>query len=91
MYLLSAQTDPVAVAAATAPVAPAGPPLPPLKALALHWQEYAMEAAGLGFCMISACLCGALYENLASPVRQALAWPLFPPNPGPANHIAAPR
>jgi aquaporin Z len=77
MYLLSAQADPVAVAAAAAPVAPAATPLSPLKALALHWQEYAMEAAGLGFFMISACLCGALYENLASPVRQALAWPLL--------------
>lgn len=77
MYHLPTQADPVAVAAATAPVAPAGMPLPPLKTLALHWQEYAMEAAGLGFFMISACLCGALYENPASPVRQALAWPLF--------------
>lgn len=31
-----------------------------------------MEAAGLGFFMISACLFGALYENPASPVRQAI-------------------
>jgi aquaporin Z len=32
-----------------------------------------MEAAGLGFFMISACLFGALYENPASPVRQAIS------------------
>lgn len=31
-----------------------------------------MEAAGLGFFMISACLFGALYENPLSPVRQAI-------------------
>jgi hypothetical protein len=31
-----------------------------------------MEAAGLGFFMISACLFGALYENPGSPVRQAI-------------------
>lgn len=34
-----------------------------------------MEAASLGWFMISACLFGALYENPASPVRQALASP----------------
>jgi aquaporin Z len=32
-----------------------------------------MEAGGLGSFMISACLFGALYENPASPVRQAIA------------------
>jgi len=32
-----------------------------------------MEAAGLGFFMVSACLFGALYENPASPVRQAIS------------------
>lgn len=32
-----------------------------------------MEAAGLGIFMISACLFGAVYENLASPVRQAIS------------------
>lgn len=31
-----------------------------------------MEAAGLGFFMVSACLFGALYENPASPVRHAI-------------------
>ena len=34
-----------------------------------------MEAAGLGWFMVSACLFGALYENPASPVRQAIASP----------------
>src|SRR5215472_7333912 len=43
------------------------------RALQLHWPEYMMEAAGLGFFMISACLFGALYENPASPVRQAIS------------------
>ena len=51
-------------------------PLPPLRALALHWPEYVMEAAELGFFMISACLFSVLYEDLASPVRQALGWPV---------------
>ena len=32
-----------------------------------------MEAAGLGFFMLSACLFGALYESAVSPVRQAVA------------------
>jgi len=31
-----------------------------------------MESAGLGFFMIAACLFGALYENPASPVKQAV-------------------
>jgi aquaporin Z len=48
-----------------------------VRALQLHWQEYLMEAAGLGFFMISACLFGALYENPASPVRQAISSTLF--------------
>lgn len=43
------------------------------RALQLHWPEYLMEAAGLGFFMMSACLFGALYENPASPVRQAIS------------------
>ena len=34
-----------------------------------------MEAAGLGWFMVSACLFGALYENPASPMRQAIASP----------------
>ena len=51
--------------------------LSPRRLLALHWPEYMMEAAGLGFFMISACLFGALYENPASPVRQALTSAAF--------------
>src|SRR5215470_17454252 len=43
------------------------------RALQLHWPEYLMEAAGLGLFMMSACLFGALYENPASPVRQAVS------------------
>lgn len=35
-------------------------------ALAEHWPEYLMEAAGLGFFMISACLFGTLLEHPAS-------------------------
>jgi len=42
------------------------------RALRLHWPEYLMEAAGLGFFMISACLFAVLYENPASPVRQSI-------------------
>lgn len=50
-----------------------GPPaLSALEALSRHWPEYLMESAGLGLFMISACLFGALYENPASPVRQAI-------------------
>jgi aquaporin Z len=52
-------------------------PLSAKRALQLHWPEYLMEAAGLGFFMISACLFGALYENPASPVRQAISSPLL--------------
>jgi aquaporin Z len=37
-----------------------------------HWPEYLMEAAGLGFFMISACAFGALYEYPNSPVRQVI-------------------
>lgn len=46
------------------------------QALAGHWPEYLMEAAGLGLFMISACVCAALLEHPASPLRQALdpAW-----------------
>jgi aquaporin Z len=38
-----------------------------------HWPEYLMEAAGLGFFMISACAFGALYEYPDSPVRQVIS------------------
>lgn len=76
MRLTSAQPDPVIVAAAPARVDAFARPRSPLGSLALHWREYAMEAAGLGAFMISACFFGVLYEDLASPVRQALGWPV---------------
>jgi aquaporin Z len=41
--------------------------------IARHWPEYLMEAAGLGFFMISACAFGALYEFPGSPMRQAIS------------------
>jgi len=47
------------------------------EALALHWPEYLIEAAGLGVFMVSACFFGTLLEHPASPVRQALADPLL--------------
>src|SRR5215467_11198634 len=68
--LSTTQTAPAAVKFATAPA-----PLTPAHAIRLHWREYAMEAAGLGWFMVSACLFGALYENPASPMRQAIASP----------------
>src|SRR5260221_13218653 len=73
MNLTSAQPAPVQVANTTAPERSSI--LPPTlgRALRLHWPEYLMEAAGLGFFMVSACLFGALYENPASPVRQAVS------------------
>jgi aquaporin Z len=46
-------------------------------ALALHWPEYLMEAAGLGAFMISACLFTVLVEHPASPARQVLPDPLL--------------
>jgi len=46
-------------------------------ALARHWPEYLMEAAGLGAFMISACAFAMLFEHPASPVRQAIAGPLL--------------
>jgi aquaporin Z len=42
-------------------------------ALMGHWPEYLMEAAGLGFFMISACSVTVLIEHPGSPVRVALA------------------
>jgi aquaporin Z len=45
------------------------------RALASHWPEYAMEAAGLGLFMVSACMVVALLEHPSSPVRQMLGDP----------------
>jgi aquaporin Z len=73
MNLLSAQPTPATLAETTVSAYSLRPLLAPSRALQLHWPEYLMEAAGLGFFMISACLFGALYENPASPVRQAIA------------------
>lgn len=42
-----------------------------------HWPEYLMEAAGLGFFMLSACLFTALLEYPSSPVRQAIHDPVL--------------
>ncbi len=44
-------------------------------ALRRHWPEYLMEAAGLGFFMLSACLCTALVAYPGSPLARAI------PNP----------
>lgn len=46
-------------------------------ALKRHWPEYLMEAAGLGFFMISACLFTIVLEHPASPLRQAIGEPLL--------------
>jgi aquaporin Z len=46
------------------------------QALARHWPEYLMEAAGLGFFMVSACIFGTLLEHPGSPVRNAIDDPL---------------
>jgi len=46
------------------------------RALQQHWQEYLMEAAGLGLFMISAGSFATLLEHPDSAVRQALADPL---------------
>jgi aquaporin Z len=66
------------------PVAPAASRLPPhasrltaQRALAAHWPEYLMEAAGLGFFMLSACLFTILLEHPGSVMRQALPDPLL--------------
>lgn len=42
------------------------------EALRQHWPEYVMEAAGLGFFMISACAFTTLLEHPSSPVRQSI-------------------
>lgn len=47
------------------------------RALAAHWPEYLMEAAGLGLFMISACVFATLLEHPTSPVRQSLDDPLL--------------
>lgn len=41
----------------------------------IHWPEYFIEAAGLGFFMLSASVFGTLLEHPASPVRQAFGDP----------------
>jgi len=48
----------------------------PVRALAWHWPEYLMEAAGLGLFMVSACVFVLLLEHPASSLRHALddAW-----------------
>ncbi len=51
------------------------PPAP--QKSASHWPEYLIEAAGLGFFMISACLFTALLYHPLSPVRQVLPNPLI--------------
>ena len=48
-----------------------------IDALTRHWPEYLMEAAGLGFFMISACVFVVILEHPASPVRQAISDPLL--------------
>src|SRR5262249_15863499 len=45
------------------------------RALAAHWPEYLMEAAGLGLFMISACAFTVLLEHPASAIHQALPVP----------------
>lgn len=50
---------------------------PMQRALADHWPEYAIEAAGLGMFMLSACLFGTLLGHPASPAIRTLAQPLL--------------
>src|SRR5258708_22332533 len=48
----------------------------PLRAaLATHWPEYLMEAAGLSIFMLSACVFGVLLEHPMSPVNQMIENP----------------
>jgi aquaporin Z len=63
-----AGTDP-----STAARRPSGAP----SALARHWPEYLMEAAGLGVFMLSACLFTVLLEHPGSVAHQALPNPLL--------------
>src|SRR5215467_8679925 len=76
MYLATTQPGPASAEPGSLPAGAATVRLSLGRALRLHWREYAMEAASLGFFMLSACLFGTLYENPASPVRQVLASPL---------------
>jgi aquaporin Z len=46
-------------------------------ALAAHWPEYLMEAAGLGLFMMSACIFGVLLEHPASALHHAIEDPLL--------------
>jgi len=68
---------PVATAATVAQPPAPGQPLSVQQAIATHWPEYVMEAAGLGAFMISACVFGALYEYPGSPVRQVVPFQLL--------------
>ena len=47
------------------------------KALAQHWPEYLMEAAGLGGFMLSACIFAVLLEQPGAVLHQALPDPLL--------------
>jgi aquaporin Z len=50
----------------------------PLRAaLATHWPEYLMEAAGLGIFMLSACAFGVLLEHPMSPVNEMIENPFI--------------
>ena len=44
-------------------------------ALRRHWPEYLIEAAGLGFFMLSAAFFGTLLEYPGSPLHQAIPAP----------------
>jgi len=48
-----------------------------VQALTAHWPEYLIEAAALGFFMISACTFGVLLEHPSSPLHQAISNPLL--------------
>ena len=52
-------------------------PLGIVSALKTHWPEYLIEASGLGFFMLSACLFTALLFHPASPVLAAIETPLL--------------
>jgi aquaporin Z len=41
-----------------------------------HWPEYLIEAAGLGFFMVSACAFAVLFEHPSSPARHAIGDPV---------------
>ena len=45
-------------------------------ALAQHWPEYLMEAAGLGIFMVAACVFGALLEYPQSPLHESIENPV---------------